>query len=147
MGCDIHIMVERKEYGGNSWINSGDPQLGRNYALFYTLAGVRGGVMYNISSPRGIPGHPNWDRTDPLSETFGDYKEEPCFEFQYYFDAYGTDAHSTSYFTLKELEVEWDNIDDDAKPSFERLLDYMRQVKKYHKLKKSQVRIVFFFDS
>lgn len=113
MGCDIHFYVEKKVKG--KWISAdqwekdedGKPFLDykksfyhdRNYNLFAILADVRNGCGFAgirtgegfepISNPRGLP-------IDVSKEV----KRE--------FEAYGTDGHSHSYFTVKELmEYDW----------------------------------------
>ena len=106
MGCDIHTRVEYKHRNGN-WLDGNlycinryyDPNepycadpysvvevcSGRNYELFATLANVRNysNIPY-IQNPRGIP-------DDACARTVRDHNEWDC------------DAHSASYFTLKEL--------------------------------------------
>lgn len=43
MGCDIHCYIEFKEPGNNGWNPfGGKTYVGRNYAMFAALAGVRG---------------------------------------------------------------------------------------------------------
>lgn len=105
MGCDIHMHVEYKttnwitkkecwycgdyyrqcrhdEYGNNMLVPIYDK---RNYALFAVLADVRNyGDTEYIDRPRGLPE----DVTDVVRESYEDWRG---------------DAHSCSYFTLKEL--------------------------------------------
>ena len=114
MGCDIHMYVERRndKYGGGKteWVN-GDyfsiehpnkPECAisqqdlwgeRCYDLFAVLANVRnrgyGEAYPYIDEPRGLP--------DDVTEYV---KQE--------YDSWCIDAHSCSYFTLKEL-VEFHN--------------------------------------
>ena len=105
MGCDIHVCCEYKNYEGK-WINcdhfrlnpyyeegyEDEPKMNivpifdnRNYALFATLAGVRNyGYVTPISDPRGLP-----DDVHPLTKKIS--------------DDWGSDGHSHSYYTLKEL--------------------------------------------
>lgn len=107
MGCDIHIHVEYKRYvdGEIKWICGdyftinpyhgvleNEPEYcvvdfcgGRNYDRFATLANVRnyGNTPY-IDDPRGLP--------DDVTRDV--YKASA---------RWGCDAHSHSYFTLKEL--------------------------------------------
>ena len=105
IGCDIHICCERKNYEGD-WINCDHFKLNpyyegdddedqrwwiipifddRNYELFATLADVRNrGYIKPISEPRGLPDDVHY-LTKKLS------------------DNWGTDGHSHSYFTLREL--------------------------------------------
>lgn len=101
MGCDIHMFVEYKTVvdGVEKWC-CGDyfkkdrydnnysvvPIYdGRNYALFSLLADVRNyGDNKPISEPKGLP-------------------EDCCQEIKDQYEYWYGDAHSTSYFTLKEL--------------------------------------------
>lgn len=54
MGCDIHMYVESKTPGGENWWGfGGRVNPGRNYDLFSTLAGVRGGPA--MFEQRGLP--------------------------------------------------------------------------------------------
>jgi hypothetical protein len=98
MGCDIHAMIERrKKFPGDSisgtphlhqrwWVNMGDPEIGRNYTLFAMLAGVRNGLAITpAAEPKGI-------------------HEDACSEFRYFSDGFGTDGHSHSWLTLRELK-------------------------------------------
>ena len=110
MGCDIHTRIEYFDERESHWLcgdffrinpyfNGRTPYEaepysivevcdGRNYDLFATLANVRN---YNnnpyIDKPRGIP-------EDACARTERDFRE------------WGDDAHSASWFTLKEL-IEW----------------------------------------
>lgn len=109
MGCDIHTRVEylsvnKKWLCGdlfrlNPYYSADDPDEcdpfsvmevcgDRDYDLFATLANVRnyGDTAY-IAEPRGIP-------ADACARTYRDYM------------SWGEDAHSASYFTLKEL-IDW----------------------------------------
>jgi hypothetical protein len=118
MGCDIHALIERKEVHRNrdgevyrvEWINSGDPDIGRNYELFAVLAGVRNytGVT-PICEPKGIPAFVKF-------ETYSDGErwvrwdreridEKPCREFERLMEAYGEDGHSGSWLTLAEIKA------------------------------------------
>ena len=107
MGCDIHVCCERKNYKGE-WINCDYFKLNpcydcdgedeeiekwwivpifddRNYSLFATLADVRNnGYIKPISEPRGLPSDVHYI-TKQLAESWG------------------SDGHSHSYYTLKEL--------------------------------------------
>lgn len=116
MGCDIHMHVEykSKQFTGEDIWYCGDyfslrkgstydnPSFDvmefhsdRNYALFGLLADVRNyDYEHYIDAPRGLPD----DVTDYVKHIHEDW-----------FD----DAHSTSYFTLKELIDYYDNNCDD----------------------------------
>lgn len=109
MGCDIHMYAEK--LGDSGWELVNDLEQfaypysdfsfpepgyvttiyhGRNYDLFAILADVRNGGDINcIRHPRDLP--------DDVSE-----------ELLEMWTQWGTDAHSTSYFTLQELiEFDW----------------------------------------
>jgi len=110
MGCDIHTHVEIKQHINREekWCCADYFKLNRyfdgiesekeyelvgfcddrNYSLFATLANVRNyGDTAFISEPKSIP-------------------EDTCKEIKQDFEYWGCDAHSASYFTLKEL-IEW----------------------------------------
>ena len=58
MGCDIHLFVEYKKPGWDSWSNFGSQfRLGRHYGVFTSLAGVRsyGDEVKPVAQLRGIP--------------------------------------------------------------------------------------------
>jgi hypothetical protein len=104
MGCDIHLYVEK--YNGNNWeaadtfekVEYGDDCLtvsapyyhGRNYNLFAILAGVRNGNNHiPITLPKGLP-------------------HNVCKEVKNQFEFWDSDAHSTSFFSVKELlDFDW----------------------------------------
>lgn len=117
MGCDIHVFVEQLDDKG-VWCKLDEPSIeiykdqngnpvmydtwyfGRNYALFSMLADVRNGYGFAgcdtgdpvepISEPRGLP-------ADVSPEIFKEHQE------------WGYDAHSATYFTLRELRyVDWE---------------------------------------
>ena len=61
MGCDIHFYLEYKHSDANGWGNWGERyRMGRNYALFGFLAGVRGEGK-PIVEARGYPSDASWD--------------------------------------------------------------------------------------
>lgn len=109
MGCDIHTRVEYLDRNGkwlsgdlfriNPYYDPRDPYSydpyevvevcdTRNYFLFATLADVRNyhHIPY-IDEPRGLP-------------------KDACIRTWMAFERWGEDAHSESYFTLKEL-IDW----------------------------------------
>ena len=111
MGCDIHLNVEvvtKKteqytswsliqnemcvlDYGSRNYINLGWGE-GRNYNSFAMLANVR-----NYSS---------YENREPLYEPMSEPKGTPndmSEELSSLYHGWGCDAHSASYFTLKEL--------------------------------------------
>lgn len=172
MGCDIHMYVERRsnKYGGGKteWVsgdyfsikNPKNPSCipihqelygDRNYALFAVLANVRNRYYDEaypyIDTPRGLP--------DDVTEYV---KAE--------YDSWGMDAHSCSYFTLKELvefHAEKAPMDDFGydilKPLIERLkqradefsiiydFEWNRGMSDEMIDKMGNIRIVFWFDN
>ncbi len=94
MGCDIHLYVERKvkgvwkhvadELGPESGWGSNSWEPGRNYTLFGILADVRGRQFPCIAQPRGLP--------NDVSKFVSNAN-----------DRWEGDAHSQSYFLIKEL--------------------------------------------
>lgn len=134
MGCDIHMVLERK-VGDGGWvgvhnfpyyqINGGHaipPATDRNYERFAKLAGVRGGGP----DPKGTP-------------------EDVSVLAQMEIDSWGSDGHSHSWMSVGEaaqifLETAWE-------PS-----DYMTQYPTAYFFgvdpdKSEQYRIVFWFDN
>lgn len=119
MGCDIHLYVEKKVkgkwvpcdiWGKDKYWEEGEPLLsvdyddyfynGRNYSLFAILADVRnnygfvgcdGGEKFNIiAKPKGLPNN--------ISSNVKRMAE-----------SWGSDDHSHSWFTLKELrDFDWE---------------------------------------
>lgn len=118
MGADIHSMVEfQYAHSQNEWYaltdpifdNAGyrgeplgmnrplpyrvEPVTSRNYTLFSKLADVRNGSMFGLSR----------DRVTPLDSPRG-VPKDASKEWRRYVKQWGPDLHSTSYFTLEELE-------------------------------------------
>lgn len=120
MGCDIHAMIEaRGKYG---WVNRGDPEIDRYYALFAVLAGVRSGSdsPEPISDPKGCP-------------------PDASSEFEAWLDSWDTDAHSTSWLTLKEMKTAEKDILQDLVEKLEKA--------KLEGGSDEDVRLCFFFDN
>lgn len=113
MGCDIHLMVEKRDIDGK-WVSVDVPQKDafhlsgnrynwfgcRNYMIFAALADVRNGwgfewdddddLISPISSPKGIP-----------SDCSSDYRE--------FCQRWNGIGYHHSYVTLKELlDYDWD---------------------------------------
>lgn len=133
MGCDIHSMVERyyepwtyrhKDYLTGKWEEQPypgrweavkapmwpnpyynaerpidewnvpyveEPLSSRNYFLFSWLADVRNDHIIPIAEPKGVP-------------------EDASKKWKKYVKKWGSDLHSTTYFTLTELEAAWEDV-------------------------------------
>lgn len=164
MGCDIHMHVEYKNerfVGDDLWrcgdyfvldVNSTidkpkyhfkDFYGNRNYSLFAVLADVRNyDYISFIDRPRGLPE----DITDFVKAAY---------------DAWGMDAHSCSYLTLKELIDFADEHDEEAE-ILEHLIyklkeradelnliydfSWKHEYERSYELSKN-IRIVFWFDN
>lgn len=163
MGCDIHMYCEKKiEFKDKSfWICCDDFTLNpyyemgkdsnkydhrsiynaRNYSLFGRLAGVRDQSVPMIDTPRGLPN----DVSDFVKSESDDWK---------------LDAHSHSYFTVKEL-LEYDKkyhdkafhyliklIKKRMKREFD-IWDFFNKQEKNELIKShsEEFRIVFWFDN
>lgn len=106
MGCDIHVYTEQYDERNGVWYTNdnfrlnryydGDPDNGnqfehesvyhgRNYQLFGILANVRDYNETALVSPRGIP------------EDSCDFIKKTC-------EYWGSDGHSHSYMSLRELK-------------------------------------------
>lgn len=110
MGCDIHSFAERKRNG--KWEKVGEhfslgewekeyykkekgenPFDWRSYSMFAFLANVR-----------------NYDHCEPISEPKG-IPNDVCDEIKSEYEDWESDAHSSSYLTLKELlEFDYDKV-------------------------------------
>lgn len=161
MGCDIHLFAEKKvkpslfkrligkkskwvsidRYTPNKdyphWdkrpmiINREDNFYsdGRNYNLFCALAGVRSYMFEpeptNYPKPKGLP-----------KDTCSEIKEEA--------DIYGSDGHTHSWLTLKELE----ELDlNEYGRTCDRFLNEVLPKLIKENAKPEDIRIVFFFDN
>ena len=124
MGCDIHILTERKYE--DKWFNCDNWKYNyyfgkdeyekqfdlkpvythRNYELFSVLANVRNGAsMWETMAGIG-------DKAVSLpyiSEPKG-IPEDCCIHTKEYIDIWDCDGHSHSYFTIKELYNYWINM-------------------------------------
>ena len=162
MGCDIHVYLEKytSVNGENKWVNVDHWQLnpafgsdenereyeliafywGRNYDLFSILAEVRG--SYDpIDDPRGLPE----DVTDATRKEF---------------ERWGRDAHTPSYYTLKELKDYLYNNSEDEEVT-ETLRGFVEPMEnrfreefwitnddeKRYTVKENAFRVVFWFDN
>lgn len=143
MGCDIHLVLERKiggEWVGldpfkghhRAWVQKGDIDwsspvaTSRNYTRFARLAGVRG----DGPPPRGVP-------DDASSLTVYLVKE------------WGDDGHSHSWIGLKEACVIWaETRGDSRKDKYpeEHPASYFFEVEDDPK-EFDQFRLVFWFDN
>lgn len=90
MGCDIHLYLEKK-VDNKEWAYIEEGDVGRDYDLFGFLAGVRGYKEEQHFERKGLP--------DDMSA-----------EVQKECNDYGSDGHSHSWLTLKELHtVDWNS--------------------------------------
>ena len=109
MGCDIHAIVERREYVGGEpwgWTNSGDPDIGRNYEIYAALAGVRNyDEIPVVAEPRGLPGGFQGKEPQYGWLRWEDRREMPCSVFEAYFEDWVNDAHAATWLTLAELKA------------------------------------------
>jgi len=123
------ITSDRWIFDGTNWdvdYNSQKYQ-GRNYYLFAVLADVRNSYGIDpISEPRGVP-------------------DDASFAYKKILENWGPDAHSESYFTLRELlDVDWSVYDkDDWLDEFLDTIDKMKGIDP----DPEKVRCVFFFDN
>lgn len=84
MGCDIHPIVEIKI--GGAWTYYGEMGIGREYALFGRMAGVRDPTQKPIAAPRGVP-------ADASALT------------KLIVSIYGSDGHTHSWLNADELRA------------------------------------------
>lgn len=175
MGCDIHGMYERKS--DYRWINSGDPDIGRNYTIFGIIGNVRNEGhafiaedRFELYSDSGIKGF-GYDGSN--------------YDFSSLSEHWGADGHSHSFVTLKELK-EFDitqkyyskrlvtGRDENGKitgtcamttadhlgevgeieifgvwgdKAWRDLISYGENIRQFHDLDDDEVRLVFFFDN
>lgn len=92
MGCDIHAHIEIKVNG--EWKHYHAPDFERDYAMFDRMAGVRGDGENMIVAPKGLP--------DDLSVITQICRED-----------WGADAHTESWFNVRELKVFEDYLQED----------------------------------
>lgn len=107
----------------------------RNYFLFGLLAGVRNYNVQPIREPRGIP-------------------EDTCESIKKYFQNWGADAHTPSWFTLYELKKVQNQLNEEC---LQYLIDgiELRYTQSenygYKKLlsedEMKRIRLVFWFDN
>lgn len=155
MGCDIHLFVERKQFGYGSdsdkyvwlsldkWTEDGDPEdvylhvsykdslySERNYNLFCALAGATSHRFSNspkFIKPKGIPSDCSKLILSVIKRWEGD-------------------GHSHSYLTLRELKdfdwSEYGNTCDKFRMEFMQKLEKLKD-----RMTDDDIRIVFFFDN
>lgn len=110
MGCDIHFWVERQRPDGQ-WELAGEEDydtedhpftIWRNYNLFSILANVRNGY--------GFAGVDTGEGFVPIAEPKG-LPEGVCSRVRAEHARWEGDAHSTSWFTLAELQAyDWEQV-------------------------------------
>lgn len=117
----------------DKWLLYNHPPINRDYQLFEKMAGVRGEDAKAISPPKGLP---------------SDVSEMVAIEYEYY----GTDAHSESYLTEKEIEEleAWYKKITGEYFAFNRQFGYLFGndfTKRETGLPIDEVRFVFWFDN
>lgn len=138
MGCDIHIVVERKLKLGSTWTGIMSTDVGRNrptiarrrYHLFSNLAGVRGSPEMDKGGqyPNFIP-----EDVSKLSlEQMG---------------RYGSDGHSHSFMSVDKFIQIWRNTVDDFEEARHKHLSYDLFGFDAEDFDKFQYRVVFWFDN
>lgn len=95
MGCDIHVHTEVKLDG--VWEHYGNPDVGRYYALFEKMAGMRGDEGRALSLPKGMP---------------GDASRMTMFECE----VFGSDGHSHSWLSSQEIAELYKWWDEEVAP-------------------------------
>jgi len=119
MGCDIHAHIETVDNGYAT--HFAEIYLGRNYALFELMAGVRGDRDNAIVPPRGFPDNANSTTEDKFYQEISDeengsryisserakeylekgyIKQHPKHEWK----VTNSDLHTPSYLNTKELK-------------------------------------------
>lgn len=110
MGCDIHAIIERKTHWAGDqkcWLNSGNPDIGRNYEMFAVLAGVRNyDAIVPLAEPRGMPSFKEWHEYSDHERwaSWHNREDKPCKEIEEEFERLGFDGHSHSWLTLAEIK-------------------------------------------
>ncbi len=169
MGCDIHLMIERKK-GEQKWSAFSYSQMnpGRDYRMFTAMAGVR---CYNddieTMEPKGFPEDAGWatvnehsfyvseEETDESGYTSRESAERWVSQkiAEWVDDkkhrVTDPDAHSQSWLTPDEFEKCLNNVNglcDTAKypvdPEYQAILAVLRT----YEMLKYETRIVFWFD-
>jgi hypothetical protein len=149
MGCDIHLVAEKKLKNGkweiikDKWLT----EVNRDYTLFSILADVRNkpkednGYVKPISKPRGLP------EDSPTKSFVRDSNTN--FEDEHMWDSYWDpdDTHSHSYHTLKQLkEHDWESEHCYEYENFKKKIAYLQKIANECGGDEN-VRIVFCFDN
>jgi hypothetical protein len=141
MGCDIHIVVERRKKTGGQWIGvystdllpprppyGGTPKCAkRDYEFFAEIAGVRGSTA-TTAYPKNLP-------EDVSDLSWAQYMRAP------------TDHHSASHATVKDFCAAWLRVNGDkpdgVRPEYAAydLLGIDEDDKRF------EFRVVFWFDN
>ena len=146
MGCDIHVVLERKIE--DKWqgvfvyrvtdanaIQKVEPYDGRNYELFSILAGVRGSHEPLID-PRGLPNDMSGATLEIIDWWEGDY-------------------HTPTWYDMFELNTFADRYKDNEE--YARFIDFVKYLNIYFEyallwywsdvIKPNQYRAIIFFDN
>ena len=137
MGCDIHIVLERRREGSNRWIGeftSDNWVIGRNlyarqrdYGFFGRLAGVR-------SSPQGGPRHYPKNLPRDVSELAWDS-----------YIQYPTDHHSVSHLSIEDFCAAF--LAENPNHKHVREDSIMGDLLGVYKDSNCEYRVVFWFDN
>lgn len=142
MGCDIHAILQTKEYKNSKWntVATGIIDI-RNYTLFGLLAGIRDTTITPISYPKGLPEDIKVCIEDPNGYSDG--------------WVYETDTNAClgcfghSYLTLDEITAytipEQEELELYLDSGINYLIDYMEGYQGLHLCE--DIRIVFGFDT
>jgi hypothetical protein len=138
MGCDIHIVLERRDAGQSEWVGqwcsdnlpmSRRPKIAsRDYGFFAEVAGVRGSPSQSKMYPRNVP-------VDVSRLAWLHYMQSP------------TDHHSPSHATPAEFVEAYARAnpnDKDYRPEFA-LYDLLGVEADYPE--GCEYRVVFWFDN
>lgn len=131
MGCDIHMMVERKKKNRKTWVHeTGMEYRPRNYDLFALLAGVR-----------------SYDGTQAVFPEAG-VAPDASARFKEHCDKYGSDGHSHSFLSCQQYKSVLESYRI-KHPSAYPLTEYLDALYQMEDIisEGHQARVCFFFDN
>ena len=107
MGCDIHLYCEYKPKNGkrNNWISGDYFKVNQNYEVYddeskMTIIKLYDGRWYELFAI--LADVRNYSNNTPISQPKG-IPDDSCGFIKTEYDEWSCDAHSASYFTLREL--------------------------------------------